>query len=147
MKPLSLPNAMLWASAKACWNFVVSFSKRMTIPRGAPGEGTLYQQNWGRLAYFQAGARVPAGQDDRASISSSPSPSAPLPDPNAPAPRPASFLKVISAVFWSFLGIRKKAYGEQDQASIKLVHVIIVGVLGAACLVAILVTLVRFITR
>ena len=70
-----------------------------------------------------------------------------MPDPNAPAPRPASFLKVISAVFWSFLGIRKKAYGEQDQASITLVHVIIVGVLGAACLVAILVTLVRFITR
>ena len=70
-----------------------------------------------------------------------------MPDPNTPAPRPPSFLKVISAVFWSFLGIRKKASGEQDQASIKLVHVIIVGVLGAAILVAILVTLVRFITH
>jgi hypothetical protein len=68
-------------------------------------------------------------------------------DPNAPAPRRAGFLKVIAAVFWSFLGIRKKASGEQDQVTIKLVHVIIVGVLGAACLVAILVTLVRFITR
>ena len=70
-----------------------------------------------------------------------------MPDPNNPAPRPAGFLKVVGAVFWSFLGIRKKASGEQDQVTIKLVHVIIVGVLGAALLVAILVTLVRFITR
>jgi hypothetical protein len=70
-----------------------------------------------------------------------------VPDPNAPAPRPASFLKVVAAVFWSFLGIRKKASGEHDQVTIKLVHVIIVGVLGAALLVTILVTLVRFITR
>ena len=68
-------------------------------------------------------------------------------DPKTPVPPPASFLKIVSAVFWSFLGIRKKASGEQDQVTIKLVHVVIVGVLGAALLVAILVTLVRFITR
>ena len=70
-----------------------------------------------------------------------------MPDPNAPAPSPAGFLKVMSAVFWSFLGIRKKASGEQDQVTIKLVHVVIAGLLGAVLLVAILVTLVRFITR
>ena len=70
-----------------------------------------------------------------------------MPDPKTPAPPSAGFLKVVSAVFWSFLGIRKKASGEQDQVTIKLVHVVIVGVLGAALLVAILVTLVRFVTR
>ncbi|MEO8738878.1 MAG: DUF2970 domain-containing protein [Casimicrobiaceae bacterium] len=64
-----------------------------------------------------------------------------------PTPTPPGFLKVVSAVFWSFLGIRKKAAGEQDQVTIKLIHVVIVGVLGAALLVVILVTLVRFITR
>jgi Protein of unknown function (DUF2970) len=68
-------------------------------------------------------------------------------DPNPPTPPTASFLKVMGAVFWSFLGIRKKAAGEQDQVTIKLLHVVIVGVLGAALLVAMLVTLVRFITR
>lgn len=70
-----------------------------------------------------------------------------MPDPDTPPPRRANFLQVIGAVFWSFLGIRKKASGEQDQVSIKLVHVVVAGVLGAALLVVILVTLVRFITR
>ena len=32
MKPLSLPSARLWASAKACWNLVVSLSKRIGGP-------------------------------------------------------------------------------------------------------------------
>ena len=32
MKPLSWPSARLWASANACWNLVVSLSKRMESP-------------------------------------------------------------------------------------------------------------------
>ena len=70
-----------------------------------------------------------------------------MPDPNTPVPTTAGFLKVMSAVFWSFLGIRKKASGEQDQVTIKPVHVILAGLLGAALFIAMLVTLVRFITR
>jgi len=62
-------------------------------------------------------------------------------------PRNAGFLQVLGAVFWSFLGIRKRASGERDTVSIRPVHVIAAGVLGAALFVAILVTLVFFITR
>ena len=62
-------------------------------------------------------------------------------------PRAAGFLQVLGAVFWSFLGIRKKATGEHDMVTIKPVHVILAGVLGAAILVGLLVTLVRFVTR
>ena len=72
------------------------------------------------------------------------SPSPPPATPPAPA---AGFLRVLGAVFSSFLGIRRKASGERDMVTIKPVHVIIAGVLGAAIFVAILVTLVTMITH
>ena len=62
-------------------------------------------------------------------------------------PRPAGFLQVLGAVFWSFLGIRKRATGEHDMVTIRPVHVILAGVLGAAILVGLLATLVHFVTR
>jgi Protein of unknown function (DUF2970) len=73
----------------------------------------------------------------------------PLPSepPPQPSPEPsAGFLHVLAAVFSSFLGIRKKAAGERDMVTIKPVHVIVAGVLGAAILVAVLVALVSVIT-
>jgi hypothetical protein len=74
-------------------------------------------------------------------------PFSPPPDSQRQPPRPAGFLRVMGAVFWSFLGIRRKAAGERDEGSIKPVHVIVAGILGAAIFVAVLVTLVHFITR
>ena len=73
----------------------------------------------------------------------------PAPDaaPPPPPPKPASFLQVVGAVFWSFLGIRKGKAMERDTISIKPLHVIVVGVVLAAILVLTLVTLVRLITR
>jgi DUF2970 family protein len=62
-------------------------------------------------------------------------------------PRPAGFLRVLLAVFSSFFGVRKRAAGEHDMVTIKPVHVIIAGVLGAAILVALVATLVRVVTR
>jgi hypothetical protein len=53
----------------------------------------------------------------------------------------------MAAVFFSFLGIRRKASGERDMVTIKPVHVIIAGLLGAAIFVAVLVALVTMITR
>ena len=61
-------------------------------------------------------------------------------------PPSAGFLRVLAAVFSSFLGIRKKAAGERDMVTIKPLHVIVAGVLGAAILVAVLVALVSVIT-
>ena len=63
------------------------------------------------------------------------------------SPPAASFLRVLGAVFASFLGIRKKASGERDMVTIKPVHVIVAGVLCAALFVAVLVILVKLITR
>ena len=68
----------------------------------------------------------------------------PVADPDAPR---TSFLQVFAVVFASFLGIRKKAAGERDARSIKPVHVILAGLLGAAILATSVFTLVRFITH
>jgi len=54
---------------------------------------------------------------------------------------------VLGAVFAAFLGIRKRASGERDAVTVKPLHVIVAGVLGAAMLVVLLLLLVRFVTR
>ena len=62
-------------------------------------------------------------------------------------PRSAGPLDVAKAVFWSFLGIRKRSAHEHDAVTLKPAQVIIAGVIGAVIFVLILVALVRFITR
>jgi len=64
----------------------------------------------------------------------------------APQARNAGPLDVARAVFWSFLGIRKRAAHEKDVVTLKLSHVIIAGILGAILLVLSLVVLVHFVT-
>ena len=56
-------------------------------------------------------------------------------------------MQVVGAVFWSFFGIRRKAAGERDTVTIKPLHVVIAGILGAAIFVGILIALVTVITR
>jgi hypothetical protein len=68
-------------------------------------------------------------------------------EPPRPEEHAAGFLQVMGAVFASFFGVRKRSSGERDVGSIKPVHVIVAGVLGAAVLVAVIATLVHFITR
>jgi len=62
-------------------------------------------------------------------------------------PAQAGFLRVLGAVLAAFLGIRKRASGERDTVTIKPLHVIVAGVLSAGALVALLLLLVRSITR
>ncbi len=59
----------------------------------------------------------------------------------------ASPLQVIKAVFWSFLGIRRRAEYEKDAVALKPAQVIVAGIIGAIFLVLSLVTLVHFILR
>jgi Protein of unknown function (DUF2970) len=61
-------------------------------------------------------------------------------------PRSAGPLEVAKAVFWSFLGIRKQAAHEKDAVTIKPVHAILAGIIGAAIFVLTLIMLVRYIT-
>jgi DUF2970 family protein len=59
--------------------------------------------------------------------------------------RNASPLEVAKAVFWSFLGIRKRAAHESDIARIKPAQVIIAGIIGAVIFVTSLIFIVRFV--
>ena len=68
-------------------------------------------------------------------------------EPQRHEPRQASLFQVVKAVFWSFLGIRKRQAHEHDAVTLKPAQVIIAGLIGAAILVLSLVGLVTFITR
>ena len=60
--------------------------------------------------------------------------------------REAGPLDVAKAVFWSFLGIRKRAAHEKDFVTLRPLQVIVAGIVGAVIFVVCLVALVRFIT-
>jgi hypothetical protein len=64
----------------------------------------------------------------------------------AKKPVKATPLQVAKAVFWSFLGIRKRAEYEQDAVSLTLPQVVVAGLIGAVVFVLSLIMLVRFIT-
>ena len=57
--------------------------------------------------------------------------------------RKASFGATLKAVFWSFLGIRKKSDYEKDAAQLNPIHVLIAGVLGALIFISTLVIIVK----
>ena len=61
-------------------------------------------------------------------------------------PRRAGPLQVAKAVFWSFLGIRKRAAHEKDAVTITPLQAIVAGLIGAAIFVTCLILLVRFVT-
>ena len=63
----------------------------------------------------------------------------------ADAPRRASPVTAAKAVFWSFLGIRRKEDHEADAVRLTPAQVIVAGLIGAALLVTILILLVKFI--
>jgi hypothetical protein len=71
----------------------------------------------------------------------------PSPQQQAGADREAGFIQVIGAVFWSFFGVRRKAAGERDMVTIKPLHVVVAGLLGAAIFIFVLIALVTVITR
>lgn len=57
--------------------------------------------------------------------------------------RKASFSATMKAVFWSFLGIRKKSDYEKDAQQLNPVHVIIAGLMGALIFIATLIMIVK----
>ncbi|MEB0139028.1 MULTISPECIES: DUF2970 domain-containing protein [unclassified Undibacterium] len=59
--------------------------------------------------------------------------------------RQASLLATMKAVFWSFLGIRKRSDYEQDAAQLNPVHVIIAALIGALIFIVSLVLIVRYV--
>jgi hypothetical protein len=69
------------------------------------------------------------------------------PDTSDGPPPPATFGKVLRAVFWSFFGVRRGDAMRRDLVTIRPHQVIIVGILMAAAFVATLLIIVRIVTR
>ena len=59
--------------------------------------------------------------------------------------RKGSVLRTISAVGWSFFGVRKARDLERDAAQLNPLHVVIAGVVVAALFVALLIALVNWV--
>jgi hypothetical protein len=57
----------------------------------------------------------------------------------------ASFLQTLSAVLWSFFGVRKGQSHSEDMQKLNPVHVILVGLLAAAGFVLGLLLLVNYV--
>ncbi len=67
------------------------------------------------------------------------------PQPQQPAGRKASFGQTAAAVCWSFFGVRKRAHYERDAVQLSPVHVIVMGVLGAALFIGALLAIIKFV--
>lgn len=59
--------------------------------------------------------------------------------------RNASPWQVAKAVFWSFLGIRRRSHHEQDAVRIRPAQAVIAGLVGAGVFVLTLVLIVRYV--
>jgi amino acid transporter len=60
--------------------------------------------------------------------------------------RKASFGATMKAVFWSFLGIRKRSDYEHDSANLNPVHLILAALIGVMLFIGVLVVLVKIAT-
>jgi hypothetical protein len=60
-------------------------------------------------------------------------------------PKKAGPLQVTKAVFWSFLGIRKRAEHEADLGRLSPMQVIIAGLIAAALFVGTLIVIVKLV--
>lgn len=59
--------------------------------------------------------------------------------------RKASISQVAKAVFWSFLGIRRRTAHEADAVRLKPVQVVVAGLIGAALFILVLLLVVRLV--
>jgi hypothetical protein len=69
-----------------------------------------------------------------------------VPPADKPLPRKATLLQVAKAVFWSFLGIRRRSAHEHDVVSLTPLQVVVAGIIGAIILILSLLAFVKFIT-
>lgn len=76
-------------------------------------------------------------------------PTEPTPTPTqTPAQTPTvktSFLGTLAAVFWSFVGLRRRKDYDRDVTSLNPVYVVIAGLLAVAIFIGVLITVVKLV--
>lgn len=66
-----------------------------------------------------------------------------MPQDNTPQQK-RSFLATLGAVFWSFIGLRRRSDYEQDVGGLRPVYVLIAALLAAALFIGLLLVAVSF---
>ncbi len=59
----------------------------------------------------------------------------------------ASFLATLGAVFWSFVGLRRRSDYEKDVTGLNPFYVIVAALLGVAIFIAVLLTIVSLVVK
>ncbi|GGI17488.1 MAG: DUF2970 domain-containing protein [Oxalicibacterium faecigallinarum] len=67
-------------------------------------------------------------------------------EPNKQPPQKKSFIATLIAVFWSFIGLRRRSDYETDVTGLNPVYVILAALIGAALFIALLLALVSLAT-
>lgn len=62
-------------------------------------------------------------------------------------PKKMSFLATLGAVFWSFVGLRRRTDYERDVTGLNPVYVVIAALIGVAIFIGILLTVVSLVTH
>jgi len=62
-----------------------------------------------------------------------------------PKAKKGSFMQLVSAVLWSFFGVRKRRDLEADAAQLNPLHLIVAGVIGAVLFVVVLLVIVHMV--
>lgn len=68
-------------------------------------------------------------------------------EPADPEHKKMSFFATLGAVFWSFVGLRRRADYEKDVTGFNPVYVIIAGLIGVAIFIALLLTIVKLVLK
>ncbi|MDY7579118.1 DUF2970 domain-containing protein [Herbaspirillum sp. RTI4] len=66
-------------------------------------------------------------------------------EPTQSKPKNKSFFATLGAIFWSFVGLRRRADFEKDATSFNPVYVVVAGLIGVALFIGILLTVVKLV--
>jgi amino acid transporter len=67
------------------------------------------------------------------------------PGKDDPLSRKASLGQTARAVFWSFFGVRKRAHYAADAEKLNPVHLIVMGIIGAALFIGVLLAIIKWV--
>lgn len=68
-------------------------------------------------------------------------------EPDQQKQQKKSFLATLGAVFWSFIGLRRRSDYETDVTGLNPVYVIIAAIIGAAIFIGVLLTVVSLVLK
>jgi hypothetical protein len=70
-----------------------------------------------------------------------------MPEPSKRKSEKLSFLETMGAIFWSFIGLRRRSDYERDATGLNPLYVLIAALIGVAIFIGILLTVVSLVLK